>query len=77
MFITNCVIKHIFHVVPGAHFQRMFGQDFNPHLYRLMDSCADHIHWGGGAWTSSRAPDARSQKAAGSIHSQIVKINVQ
>jgi putative membrane-bound dehydrogenase-like protein len=54
MFITNCVIKHLWHVIPGAHFQRMFGQDFNPHWYSLMASCADHIHWAGGAWESSR-----------------------
>jgi putative membrane-bound dehydrogenase-like protein len=54
MFITNCVIKHLWHVIPGAHFQRMFGQDFNPHLYLLMASCADHIHWAGGTWESSR-----------------------
>ncbi len=54
MFITNCVIKHLFHVVPGAHYTRMFGQDLNPNCYRLMTSCADHIHWGGGDWTSSR-----------------------
>src|SRR5262249_42908694 len=46
MFITNCVIKHLFHVVPGAHFKRMYGQDLNPHCYGLMESCADHIHWG-------------------------------
>ena len=31
MFITNCVIKHLFHVVPGAHFERMYGEDVNPH----------------------------------------------
>lgn len=54
MFITNCVIHHLWHVIPGAHYQRMFGQDFNPHWYELMASCADHIHWGGGAWQSSR-----------------------
>jgi putative membrane-bound dehydrogenase-like protein len=54
MFITNCVIKHLFHVVPGAHFVRMYGQDLNPHSYGLMESCADHIHWGGGNWTDSR-----------------------
>ena len=28
-FITNCVIPHLFHVVPGAHFQRMFGEDLD------------------------------------------------
>jgi putative membrane-bound dehydrogenase-like protein len=44
-FITNCVIPHLFHVVPGAHFQRMYGQDFNPHAYELMPTCADHVHW--------------------------------
>ena len=51
MFITNCVIDHLFHVVPGAHYKRMYGQDPNPHVYGLMDSCADHIHWAGGDWT--------------------------
>jgi putative heme-binding domain-containing protein len=44
-FITNCVIPHLFHVVPGARFQRMFGQDFNPFSYELMPTCADHVHW--------------------------------
>src|SRR5271165_943025 len=47
-FITNCVIPHLFHVVPGAHFQRMFGEDVTPNLYELIESCADHIHWAGG-----------------------------
>ncbi|MDB5308468.1 MAG: dehydrogenase [Gemmataceae bacterium] len=55
MFITNCVIHHLFHVVPGAHYQRMYGDDLNPHTYGLMTSCADHLHWGGGAWTNSRS----------------------
>jgi putative heme-binding domain-containing protein len=54
MFITNCVIKHLFHVIPGAHFRRMYGQDLNPQCYGLMESCADHIHWAGGDWTTSR-----------------------
>lgn len=65
MFITNCVIEHIFHVVPGAHFKRMYGQDFNPHLYRLMESCADHIHWGGGHWTESRGGQGAHDAAGG------------
>lgn len=54
LFATNCVIKHLFHVIPGGHYERMFGQDLNPHVYKLMESCADHLHWGGGHWTSSR-----------------------
>ena len=46
-FITNCVIEHVFHVISGAHFKRMHGQDLNPNVFTLMDSCTDHIHWGG------------------------------
>ena len=64
-FITNCVIKHLWHVIPGAHFQRMYGQDFNPHLYGLMESCADHIHWGGGDWTTGRGGKGANDEAGG------------
>lgn len=65
MFITNCVIEHLWHVVPGAHFRRMYGQDFNPHLYRLLDTCADHIHWAGGPWQSSRGGTGSHDKPGG------------
>ncbi|HJT78955.1 MAG TPA: PVC-type heme-binding CxxCH protein, partial [Gemmataceae bacterium] len=69
MFITNCVIKHLWHVVPGAHFQRMFGQDLNRHVYGLMESCADHLHWAGGNWTTSRGGlGAHSQTGGGHAH---------
>ncbi len=65
MFITNCVIHHLWHVVPGAHFQRMYGQDFNPHWYRLLDSCADHIHWAGGPWQESRGGKGKHDSPGG------------
>ncbi|MBI2808999.1 MAG: c-type cytochrome [Planctomycetes bacterium] len=74
MFITNCVIDHLWHIVPGGHYERMFGNDLNPHVYKLMPSICDHKHWGGGNWTTSRRPDARTQKGAGldayKIHSE-------
>ncbi len=44
-FFTNNVINHLWHVVPGAHYQRMHGDDFNPHLYELIQPTADHFHW--------------------------------
>ena len=53
MFITNCVIEHVFQVFPGGHYKRMFGQDLNPNVFGLIESCADHIHWGGGFWDIS------------------------
>jgi putative membrane-bound dehydrogenase-like protein len=69
MFITNCVIKHLWHVVPGAHFQRMYGEDLDPNVYGLMESCADHLHWGGGAWTTSRGGlGAHSEAGGGHAH---------
>src|SRR5438270_6906248 len=73
MFITNCVIGHLWHVVPGAHFERMYGQDLNPNVYGLMKQCADHIHWGGGSWTTSRgtktgAKEEHSEAGGGHAH---------
>ena len=65
MFITNCVIEHLWHVVPGAHFKRMYGQDINPHVYKLMQSCADHLHWGGGEWQESRGGVGKHGEAGG------------
>lgn len=64
-FLTNCVIEHAFHVVPGARFKRMFGQDFNPRSYELMQTCADHIHWAGGTWEGSRNATGKHGEAGG------------
>lgn len=58
MFITNCVIDHLWHVVPGGHYQRMYGQDANPYSFGLMSPASDHKHWAGGHWTDSRADKA-------------------
>ena len=65
MFITNCVLKHLWHVIQGAHFQRMYGVDLNSNVYGLMESCADHIHWAGGDWTLSRGGQGEHSKAGG------------
>jgi putative membrane-bound dehydrogenase-like protein len=45
LFFINTVIGHLWHAVPGAHFQRMYGEDFDPYLYALMGQTADHYHW--------------------------------
>lgn len=64
-FLTNCVIEHVFHVVPGARFKRMFGQDFNARSFELMQTCADHIHWAGGTWEGSRNGTGKHGEAGG------------
>lgn len=64
LFMSNNVIAHLWHVIPGAHYQRMFGQDVNPHLYELMEPCSDHYHWDDtGKWTESR--DGRADDLGG------------
>lgn len=45
LFFINTVIGHLWHAPPGAHFERMFGDDFTPHLYELIPQTADHYHW--------------------------------
>jgi putative membrane-bound dehydrogenase-like protein len=65
MFIANCVIKHLFHIIPGARYERMYGQDMNPYAFELLPSCADHIHWAGGFWKTEGAASARNDTAGG------------
>ena len=45
MFMINTVIGHLFHVVPGARYSRMYGSHFNPHTYQVIPQTADHVHW--------------------------------
>ena len=45
LFFINTVIGHLWHVVPGAYYQRMYGDHFDPHVYQLLPQNADHYHW--------------------------------
>lgn len=45
LFMINTVIGHLWHVVPGSYFQRMYGAHFNPYLYEFQQQTADHFHW--------------------------------
>jgi putative membrane-bound dehydrogenase-like protein len=44
IFITACVIPHLWHVVPGGIYQRQGGQHFNPYVYADIQTIADHRH---------------------------------
>ncbi len=66
MFFTNNVIGHLWHVIPGAHYKRMYGEDFNPYLYELIDQHADHYHWDNGKpWTASRSSSGKHGELGG------------
>lgn len=69
IFSTNCVIEHLWHAIPGSHQKRMFGQDYTPYTYSLMDTVADHIHWGGGHWTEARGGEKHDSAGGGHAHS--------
>ncbi len=45
LFVINTVIGHLWHVVPGIHWQRMYGEDLRQNLYELVPQTADHFHW--------------------------------
>jgi putative membrane-bound dehydrogenase-like protein len=75
MFFINTVIGHLWHVIPGAHFERMYGEDLRPHLYKLLPQTADHVHWD----TSERWSDVREgmtgttdQAGGGHAHSGLM-----
>lgn len=44
LFITACVIPHLWHVVPGGIYHRQGGSHFNPHVYADIRTIADHRH---------------------------------
>ena len=47
-FNTACVIPHLYHILPGARYQRQAGQHFNPFTYDDIKTIADHAHYAGG-----------------------------
>lgn len=76
LFFINTVIGHLWHAVPGAHFRRMYGEDFNPHTYELIEQTADHVHWdvSSETWTATRTAlsDRTSLTGGGHAHSGLM-----
>ncbi|MDW7995259.1 MAG: c-type cytochrome [Gemmatales bacterium] len=66
MFFINTVIGHLWHVIPGAHYRRMYGEDFHPHLYELLEQHADHYHWDTSLpWEQTREATGLTDKLGG------------
>jgi len=72
MFMSNNVVAHLWHVIQGSHFERMSGKDFNPYVFELMKTCADHLHWGGGKWTDGRGGAANDAAGGGHSHAGLM-----
>lgn len=61
LFITACVIPHLWHVVPGGIYHRQGGSHFNAHVYSDIRTIADHghqsAHGGARVYQSDAFPD--------------------
>ncbi|WAC18152.1 c-type cytochrome [Luteolibacter sp. SL250] len=69
LFFINTVIGHLWHVIPGAHYKRMFGDDYNPHIYGQIDQHADHVHWDTAEkWSEIRVGMSAESSSAGGGH---------
>jgi putative membrane-bound dehydrogenase-like protein len=69
LFFINTVIGHLWHVIPGAHYRRMYGDDPTPHVYEVIEQHADHVHWASGeVWTDVRRGVTDVTLAAGGGH---------
>lgn len=44
LFMSACVIPHLWHVVPGGIYHRQGGQHFNPFVYEDIKTIANHSH---------------------------------
>ncbi len=77
MFAEACVIPHLWHIIPGARYQRQAGQHFNPNTYEDVRTIADHRHWVGNiadhaAWKDQDTvviPESVSAAGGGHAHS--------
>ena len=57
LITANTVLAHLWHIVPGMYCERRFGERDNPYAYGRIQTIANHLHWGGGNWTTSRSPE--------------------
>lgn len=44
LFISACVIPHLWHVIPGGIYHRQGGRHFNPYVYNDIKTITDHSH---------------------------------
>ena len=82
MFMINTVIGHLFHIVPGARYNRMYGSHLNPYTWQTIEQTADHLHWStdekwndtkkGAIGDSGRGSDATSKAGGGHAHSGLM-----
>ncbi|MDB6007611.1 MAG: Cytochrome c [Prosthecobacter sp.] len=73
LFMINTVIGHLWHVIPGAYYRRMFGTHLNPHVYEIIEQTADHFHWdtGSESWSDIRKGISNKTLELGGGHAHV------
>ena len=77
-FNTACVIPHLYHILPGARYQRQAGQHFNPFTYDDIKTIADHAHYAGGRIHKPdplKIPETTDAVGGGHAHSGLAIYN--
>ncbi len=72
-FLTSCVIPHsLYHIIPGARYERQGGQHFEPYTFDDIKTIADHRHYVGNirdhAWWGHAPLPQDATLAAGGGH---------
>jgi putative membrane-bound dehydrogenase-like protein len=85
MFLTCCVIPHMFHIIPGGRYIRQAGQNRNPYDFGQLKEISDHRHHEESGWAHAGCvvldteiwPDElRGSVIFGSIHGNSIKRDV-
>lgn len=64
-FVCNCVNPHLFHVIPGAHYEPWRNRESSQFAYQRIDTIADHLHFVGGAHVRDGLGSAAEDAAGG------------
>lgn len=66
-FFSNSVTPHLYHIIPGAHYERRRESPLSRYAYDRIPPIADHLHWVGQSWDQSRGGTSE-QVAVGGGH---------
>ncbi len=53
-FVSNCVTPHLHHMIQGGHYEPWRGRKSSQYAYKRLDSIADHKHYAGKSWQTSK-----------------------
>ncbi|MCA9169726.1 MAG: hypothetical protein KDB23_18760, partial [Planctomycetales bacterium] len=52
-FVCNCVTPHLYHIIPGAHYEPWRNRESSRYAYERIATIADHLHFVG-SWDNAR-----------------------